>query len=167
MLLTPLGIIMLDTFQLDTLLTTEKSSRDGWTDKQAWLDIKFGPVYSPWSNGINKRNHASADIKIQKMMEDKKTPLTDALVKASAWTHITSVNKLGYSPLQLVTSKAVTIPDLNMGNEATENLADSEAIQRTLEVITKTFSEFREADMRKKLRECQQARMMSYQHVGN
>ena len=50
-------------------------------------------------------------------MKDKKTPLTDALVKVAAWTHNTSVKKLGYSPLQLVTGKAVTIPGLTMGNE--------------------------------------------------
>ena len=29
------------------------------------LTVKFGPSYSPWSNGINERNHASADITIK------------------------------------------------------------------------------------------------------
>ena len=87
-------------------------------------------------------------------MEDKKTPLTDALVKAVAWTHNTSDNKLGYSLLQLVTGKAVTIPGLTMGNEVTESIADSEEVQCTLEMIMKTVTEFLEADMRKKLKEC-------------
>ena len=50
-------------------------------------------------------------------MDEKKTPLTDALVKVAAWTHNTSLNKLGYSSLQLVTGKAVTIPGLTIGNE--------------------------------------------------
>ena len=50
-------------------------------------------------------------------MDDKKTPLTDALVKVATWTHNSSLNKLGYSSLQLVTGKAVTIPGLTMGNE--------------------------------------------------
>ena len=40
-------------------------------------------------------------------MEEHKTPLTDSLVKAAAWTHNTSINKLGHSPLQLVTEQAV------------------------------------------------------------
>ena len=62
------------------------------------LSIRFGPAYSPWSNGINERNHASADLTIRKMMEENKTPLTDSLVKAASWTHNTSVNKLGYHP---------------------------------------------------------------------
>ena len=56
------------------------------------LTIKFGPAYSPWSNGINERNHASADQTIKKLIEEKKTSLTDSLVKAAAWTHNTSVN---------------------------------------------------------------------------
>ena len=61
-------------------------------------------------------------------MDDKKTPLTDALVKVAAWTHNISVKKLGYSPLQLVTGKAVTIPGLNMGDEVTESATDLEAV---------------------------------------
>lgn len=73
------------------------------------LTVKFGPAYSPWSNKINERNPASMDITIQKLMEDKKTPLIYALVKAAAWTHNTSINKLGYSLLQPVTGKAVTM----------------------------------------------------------
>ena len=56
------------------------------------ITVKFGPAYSPWSNGINERNHASADLTIKKLMEEKKTALTDSLVKAAAWTHHTSVN---------------------------------------------------------------------------
>ena len=44
------------------------------------LTVKFGPAYSPCSNGINERNHASADLTIKKHMEEKKTALNDALV---------------------------------------------------------------------------------------
>merc|ERR1712002_1251367 len=111
--------------------------------------VKFGPSYSPWSNGLNERNHASADITIRKLMEDKRTPLTDVLVKAAAWTHNTLVNKLGFSPLQLVTGKAVSIPGLTTGNEATESMTDAEAVQRMMENLTKTISEFQEADKQK------------------
>ena len=63
------------------------------------LSIQFGPAYSPWSNGINESNHAMADIKIKKLIEDKKVQLTYMLVKAASWTHNSNVNKLGYSPL--------------------------------------------------------------------
>ena len=92
------------------------------------LKVKFGPSFSPWSNGINERNHASPDTTIKKLIEEHKTPLTDSLVKAAAWTHNTSKNKLGYSPLQLVTGQAVMIPGLTTGNEATESMTDREAV---------------------------------------
>ena len=139
---------------------------DEFTSKLG-LTVMFGPSYSPWSNGLNERNHASADITIRKMMEDKKTPLTDALVKAAAWTHNTSVNKLGFSPLQLVTGKAVSLPGLTTGSVASESMTDSEAVQRTVENLSRTVAEFREADMRRKLKECQSQRVMTYQHLGS
>ena len=68
------------------------------------------------------------DITIKKLMEEHKAPLTDSLVKAAAWTNNTSVNKLGYSPLQLVTGRAVMIPGLTTSNEATKIMTDSEAV---------------------------------------
>ena len=55
------------------------------------LTVKFGPSYSPWLNGLNERNHASADITIKKLIDEHKTSITDTLVKADAWTHNTSV----------------------------------------------------------------------------
>ena len=62
-------------------------------------------------------------------MEEKKTALTDSLVKAAAWTHNSSINKLGYTPLQLVTGKSVNLPGLVMRNQSTESLTDCEAVQ--------------------------------------
>ena len=61
-------------------------------------------------------------------MEEHKTPLDDSLVKAAAWTHNTSVNRLGYSPLQLVTGQAVTLPGLTAGNMAIESMTDSKVV---------------------------------------
>ena len=48
------------------------------------ITVKFGPIYSPWSNGINERNHASADLTIKKLMDEKNKALTDSLVKGAA-----------------------------------------------------------------------------------
>ena len=50
--------------------------------------------------------------------------LSDSFVKAAACTHNTSVNKLGYSPLQLVTGKSVTLLELTTGNVSTESMTD-------------------------------------------
>ena len=128
------------------------------------LIVKFRPSYSPWSSGINEKNHASADITIKKLMEQHMTPCMDSLVKAAAWTHNTPVNKLVYSPLQLVTGQAVMIPGLTTGNVATESMTDSKAVQRTMENLMQITSEFRESDMRKNLKDCQDVRERDYQH---
>ena len=79
---------------------------------------------------------------IKKLMEEQKVSLSDSLVKAAAWTHNTLVNKLGYSPLQLVTGQAVMIPGLTTGNEATESMTDSEAVRRTMENLMWITTEF-------------------------
>ena len=71
-------------------------------------------------------------------MEEKKVALTDSVAKAEAWTHNTNVNKLGYTPLQLVTGKSFVLLGLTMGNEATESLLDTEAVQKVIERLMKT-----------------------------
>ena len=48
------------------------------------ISVKFGPAYSPRSNGIIERHHASTDLTIKKTMEEKKSALTDSLVKDAA-----------------------------------------------------------------------------------
>ena len=50
---------------------------------------------------LNERNHASCDITIKKLIEEK---------KVASWTHKTNVNKLSYTPLQFVTQKSCNLP---------------------------------------------------------
>ena len=47
------------------------------------LQVKFGPSYSPWSNGLNECNHALADLNIKKIIDEEKVDLSDSLVKAA------------------------------------------------------------------------------------
>ena len=28
------------------------------------LTVKFGPAFSPWNNGLNEQNHATADLTV-------------------------------------------------------------------------------------------------------
>ena len=58
--------------------------------------IKFTPVFSPLSNGVNERNHYNCDVIVKKIMdEDKKIGHGEAIDIAS-WTHNTNVNVLGF-----------------------------------------------------------------------
>ena len=46
-------------------------------------------------------------------------------------------------------------------------MTDSKAVQRTMENLSRTVAEFREAHMRKKLKECQGYKTITYQHLGD
>ena len=67
----------------------------------------------------------------------------------------------------MVTGKAVSIPGLTMGNEGSESLTDAEVVRKIMETINKVTKEFREAETKMKLRECQGVRVRSYQHQSN
>merc|ERR1711872_317332 len=71
------------------------------------------------------------------------------------------------TPLTLATGKAVTIPGLTMGTEGSESLTDAEAVRKIMETIHKVTKEFREAETKAKLKDCQGIRVRSYQHQGN
>ena len=60
----------------------------------------------------------------------------------------------------------MAIPSLTKGSVATVSITDSEAIQRTMENLTQIISEFRESDMRQKLRDCQGFQIYSSNHAG-
>ena len=49
-----------------------------------------------------------------------------------------------------------------MQTVASESPTDAEAVRRVMETITKTTIEFREAEMKKKLKDCQEIRTRSY-----
>ena len=61
----------------------------------------------------------------------------------------------------------VCLPGLTTGNQATESMTDSEDVQRMMENLNKIVSEFREENMKKKLKECQGVRIQAYQHLEN
>ena len=59
----------------------------------------------------------------------------------------------------------VTIPGLTTSNVASESMAYFEAVQRTMENLTRTISKLRDVDMRRKLKDCQGPRTQSFQHL--
>ena len=65
-------------------------------------------------------------------LEDKKLKLQTAVNMAS-WTHITNINVLGYSPLQLVTDKSIVLPGLNNDNIVMDSEYDYEAVRKIME----------------------------------
>ena len=54
-----------------------------------------------------------------------------------------------------------------MRNEGSESATDAESVSRIIETIQKVTTEFREAEMKTKLKECEGIRTRSYQHKEN
>ena len=75
------------------------------------IKIEFSPSYSPWSNGLNERNHYSADRIVRKLM-DEGVSLELAMGRV-CWTHNTNIMVNGYNPLTLMTGKSVEIRNIN------------------------------------------------------
>ena len=122
------------------------------------LKIEFGPTYSPWSNGINERNHYSADIVVRKAQETDKNLSLQKAVDLASWTHNTNVSILGYEPMRLVTGKSVNIPGVTVGTEATDCLFDSEAVQKIMERHHTFIKKFREHEYSDKIKKAAQSR---------
>ena len=116
------------------------------------LTIKFTPAYSPWSNGLNERNHYSADQVVKKMMfEDKKMTLEEAVTRAS-WTHNTNVNWWGHTPMTLMSGKSVFFPVITSGNKAIESKYESGALKIHFEKGHEASKAFREAEFTSKMK---------------
>ena len=115
------------------------------------IKIEFTLAFSPWSNGVNERNHYSFEVIVRKVMEeDKKLALQEAVNMAS-WTHNKNVNVLGFSPLHLVIRKNVVFPGLVRGDEATDSLYDDEMVRKIMERHYNMIKEFKELEFTKKL----------------
>ena len=90
--------------------------------------------------------------------------MTNSLVKAASSTINTNINNLSYTPLQLVTGKYFILPGQIIGNEVTESISETDAVQRVMERLLNTQADFRKADMRMKLKNCQGVKVTEYQH---
>ena len=116
------------------------------------IKIDFTPAFSPWSNGVNERNHYSCYIIVKKVMEEDKKMKLQTVVNMASWTHNTNVNTFGYSPLQCVTGKCIVLPGLNNGNIVTVSENDDEAVRKIMERHYGMIKEFRELEFSKKLK---------------
>ena len=51
------------------------------------LVSEFSPSYSPWSNGLNERNHYITNRIVKKLMDEKKDISLEEAVSRASWTH--------------------------------------------------------------------------------
>merc|ERR1712082_104845 len=112
--------------ELDWFCTLGRPSGGMWSDngkefrnekmfafaKKWGLEMKFGPPYSPWSNGLNEKNHGAADKAVRKYLADHPRASLQEAVSYGQWTHNTNTSRAGYVHLQLMTGKKASFPGL-------------------------------------------------------
>ena len=129
------------------------------------IKIEFSPSYSPWSNGLNERNHYSADRIVKKLMDEKKDISLEEAVSRASWTHNTNIMVSGYNPLTLMTGKSIVHPGISTGNIATESMYEDEAVRKTMEKHFEITKEFREIEFGSKIDKAMDARMKGFEDM--
>ena len=126
------------------------------------LVLNFGAAHSPWSNGINERNHAVADIIMGKVKEGDKSLTDQQAVNIASWSHNTNVNKLGYTPLQLQVGKSIGLPGFTEGTIVTDSKFEYELVEKLVMNMKKAVEQFRIANFREKIQESVAQRVPKY-----
>ena len=132
---------------------------------KAGFKVEYGPAHSPWSNGTNERNHASADLIVKRVLEeDRKISLPTAVAMAG-WTHNTNINYLGYSPLQLVTGKSIVIPGVTFETPSSAGNFDADIVRSIITNHCSMLKNYTSAEFRKKLMEVSDMRRAAYNEI--
>ena len=126
------------------------------------LTLRFGPSNSPWSNGLNERNHGVCDVIIKKAMQTDKTLTLQEAVNIAAWSHNTNVNKLGYSPMQLQLGKAVTLPGFTEGSIVTDSKFENELVEKLILNAKNAIKNFNIENFKQKITEAAATRVPRY-----
>ena len=122
--------------------------------------IRFaaGAPYSPWSNGLNERNHGSCDRVLEKILiEDPKIDLQKAVTMAQ-W-HNTNMAKTGAIPLRVLTGGIPKFPLVEV-EEGTESLS----VEEQIDWVRKVQKMHLEAELERLIRNCVKNRVPSYKH---
>jgi len=73
------------------------------------ISLRTTPLYSLQMNGVNERNHATADIMVRKILDDNPEKNTPTSRKRSNL----QITAKGFSPFQLIWGQNPTIPGLS------------------------------------------------------
>jgi len=99
------------------------------------VGLRTTSTFSPQQNGVNERNHGTADILVKRIMMDDPSLTLQQAVNKAAWAKNTVITSpQGFSPFQLVYSRNPTIPGWShCPAGAFENLTDNEVALKILE----------------------------------
>jgi hypothetical protein len=115
----------------------------------AGISLITTSTYSPQQNGVNERNHATADIMVKRfMLEDPNMSLQEAVDKASWAKNSIITSPQGFSPFQVVYGRNPTIPGWSncTTGALVENLSEYEVARKIMEGIQQYRIKFLQAD---------------------
>ena len=107
---------------------------------------------APWQNGIVERHHASADIIIEKQLDENPCMDIQEAINIAAFSRNSECNKTGFSALQLMSGQNPHFPGLGEANPASSNMKSSSKYMRVLKSIDEARVKYRQIDCDNKLK---------------
>ena len=102
---------------------------------------------------------------MKKILEqDRKIDLPKAVTMAG-WTHNSNINVTGYSPLQLVTGKSVTLPGITFSTPPSQSGFKAENIKSIIMGYYTMMKDYTSAEFTRKLLQLLDQRKAFYQSI--
>ena len=133
---------------------------------QFGIRIKHTPAYSPWSNGLNERNHATVDVMMSKMIEDCPNLPENVALQYAVSIRNCCMYIHGFTPAQLALGQNPKLPSvLHDELPALEGTTSSPIIAQHLNAIANARKAFAQAEISSKLRKALKHPIREYSDV--
>ena len=125
-------------------------------------------AHSPFSNGLNERNHHTVDLMVEKIMDsDKSISFEDALSKA-VYAKNTMLNVHGFSPAQILTGRQPRLPGATNNNRPPQDEVDitSKHVYDEIKMMDTARDAWLKVDTGRRLKEAMQVRPSPLEHYA-
>lgn len=130
------------------------------------IRIKHTPAYSPWSNGLNERNHATIDLMMSKILEDMPDVPEEVALQYAVAIRNCCMYVHGFTPAQLAIGQNPKLPSsINDHLPAREDTTTSSLIAQHLNTIALARKAFTKAETSAKLRKALKHPVRQYADV--
>ena len=120
---------------------------------QFGIVIKHTAAYSPWSNGLNERNHATVDYMMDKIIADLPKISKEMALNYAVGIRNCFLQVNGFTPAQLVLGQNPRLPSaFNDELPALEGVSSSEIIEKNLNAMASARKAFVRAEISSKIR---------------
>ena len=127
------------------------------------LTHKTTPSFSPWSNGLNERNHSTVDRSVTKIrIQNPEIPLQEAVDLGCFWKNQEIRKTSGFSSHQLIFGRGVTIPGVIDGDIASDSPAYNDEVAEIFARHSKARQLHLEADTDNRIKKLLATRNKEY-----